>query len=336
MIGWYIHHVGRGHLQRAQAVSRMLSRPVVGLSSLPRPDAWRGPWMHLERDDVTTRQPTASGWLHWAPLHDAGLRQRMAAVSSWIEHDEPALLVSDVSAEVTLLARLHGVPVVSVVLPGDRSDPAHVLAYRVSDALVAAWPGAARDVTQVPDDIRRRIRYVGGLSRSDVADDRRRPDRLPRRVTVLMGAGGTSISRTQLTSARGETPGWRWTVLAVPPIGSWVDDPARVLRESDVVITHAGQNAIAEVAAARRPAIVIPQRRPHAEQEATAHALTSDRWPATVLWSWPGEGWDLLLDEASTRDGGAWEAWCDGDAACRFADILERMADQPTGPKTSP
>jgi hypothetical protein len=46
---------------------------------------------------------------------------------------------------------------------------------------------------------------------------------------------------------------------------------------ADVVITHAGQSCVADVAAARRPAIVLPQPRPFDEQHATAETLRRHR-----------------------------------------------------------
>ncbi len=326
MIGWYIHHVGLGHLHRAEAVSRHLACAVTGLSSLARPRDWRGPWVQLARDDDTTVDPTAGGQLHWAPLHDGGLRTRMGTLSSWINHQRPDLVVSDVSAEVTLLTRLHGVPVVSVVLPGDRSDPAHLLAYRVSDALVATWPREARTVTTgLPGDVAQRIDHVGGLSRHEVSSHRP-PVRSPGRVTVLAGAGGTMTRPAQVAAAKREARDWRWTILAPPPVGTWVADPGPVLRGSDVIVTHAGQNAIAETAAVRRPAIVIPEPRPHAEQQATGRALADGPWPVTVLPAWPSSGWPRLLEETSQRDVSTWHSWCDGEAAHRFARVIERTA----------
>ena len=51
MIGYYVHHHGLGHLMRFRAIAAHLRTPVTGLSSLPRPPAWSGPWLHLERDD---------------------------------------------------------------------------------------------------------------------------------------------------------------------------------------------------------------------------------------------------------------------------------------------
>ena len=44
MIGYYIHHVGRGHLQQAQCIAAQLAGDVTGLSSLPEPDGWPGRW----------------------------------------------------------------------------------------------------------------------------------------------------------------------------------------------------------------------------------------------------------------------------------------------------
>src|SRR5688500_16062443 len=74
MIGYYVHHHGTGHLLRALTVSPLLPGPVAGLSSLPRPDSWVGPWVQLPRDDgaatYADADVTAEGLLHWAPLDD--------------------------------------------------------------------------------------------------------------------------------------------------------------------------------------------------------------------------------------------------------------------------
>jgi hypothetical protein len=324
VIGWYIHHVGRGHLHRAHAVSRRLASQVTGLSSLPRPRDWEGPWIHLPVDDATDTAPTAGGQLHWAPVHDGGLRARMATVSGWIRATSPDLLVSDVSVEVALLGRLHGVPILSVVLPGDRADPAHLLGYRISDALVATWPAGCSDVVHgLPEDVTGRIDHVGGLSRVDVATEAGRAFGRPR-VAVLTGAGGSALTRSGLARARRQTPAWDWQVLGPPPLGRWVTDPAPMLRSAAVVVTHAGQNAVAEVAAARRPALVIPEDRPHDEQRATANALRDGAWPVTVVDSWPADGWPRLLARTRALDGARWSGWCDGGAAQRIAGVIER------------
>jgi hypothetical protein len=322
MIGWYVHHHGAGHLYRARAVMAVLERPATVLSSLPRPEDWEGPWVELAGDDGgAPRDPDAAGFLHWAPFHHDGLRSRMADISAWIAWAQPELMVCDVSVEVAVLARLHGVPVVCVAMPGDRSDAPHRLAYGLATGLVGCWPpGAHGDLEGLPEAEAARIQQVGGLSRFPVAQPRPRRSGPPR-VTLLQGAGGSELSADVLECATAETPQWEWTVLG-GDLGVWREDPFNVICDADVVVTHAGENAVAEVAAARRPAVVVPGKRPHGEQEASARALERGPWPALVHHGWPTSGWSQLLAHAARLDGADWASWCDGGAARRFADAL--------------
>lgn len=320
MIGYYVHHHGSGHLHRAQSVAAAWPGEVTGLSTLPRPPGWSGDWIQLDDDAPAPGNPdvTADGNLHWAPVGHTGLSSRMARISSWLEAARPSLLVSDHSVEITLLARLHGVRVVAVVLPGDRSDPAHLLGYGVCEALVGMWPATARVHTGLPPDLVARLRCVGGLSR--FAPSEPRPRRAGKaHVAVLWGRGGDGPPEHELATARHRTLGWTWTVLGGD---QWVADPFDVLLNSDVVITHGGQNAVAETAAARRPAIVLPQARPFDEQLAMGQALDDDRWPAIVRHSLPQDSWSTLLERARRLDGHSWQGWCDGHAAERFVAVL--------------
>lgn len=332
MIGYYIHHHGGGHLSRATAIAESLDQHVWGLSSLAPPPAWPGDWLQLARDDegAAPRDPTAGGRLHWAPLLDRGLAARWHQMSCWIATHHPEALVVDVSVEAALLARLHGVPLVGVVLPGHRADPAHLLAYDVCDELVGAWPPEAGEmVPGLPRHLAERIRPLGAVSRHAV---RRPADRRPGppRVVVMTGSGGHEIGADQLSAAQAQTPDWEWIVLS-RELGTWVDDPRAVLEDADVVVTHAGQSAIAEVAAARRPAIVIPQARPFDEQVTTARALRTG-WPVIVQHEFPARGWAGLLARAARLDTTRWERWCDGLATERFAAVIELVLPVGTRP----
>ncbi len=327
MIGYYVHHVGQGHLRRLVAVAAHLRTPVTGLSSLPAPPAWSGEWVLLPRDDEPVPAPgadvTAHGRLHWAPLGHPGLRSRMATVADWVERTAPALVVADVSVEVALLARLLGVRVALMAMAGDRDDAPHRLAHDVADGLVAPWPAlaAAPDWPQRWND---KTSYVGAFSRFDgrpvthPADD-------GRRVLVLWGSGGDDVTDAERAAARDATPGWRWTYrLGGEPADVWDD-----LLAADVVVVHGGSNAVAEVAAARRPAVVVAQCRPFGEQVARARAVDAagiarglDRWPSA--WDWPG-----LLDDALRRGGAGWSRWSPGDGAQRAAAALDALAGAP-------
>ncbi|KQP65258.1 glycosyltransferase [Nocardioides sp. Leaf285] len=337
MIGYYVHHHGKGHLHRATGLARVLHArgvEVTGLSSLPAPEAWPGPWVRLDRDDEGSQalDVSAGGRLHWVPRHDGGLRRRSAQVSRWIEEAVPDRVVVDVSVEVALLARLHGVPVTGVVLPGRRGDAAHLLGLDVCDQLVGFWPAVATGapggpgmLRDVPDTVLERLHAVGGLSRLTAppaaeAPERRTPGR-ERSVVVLLGAGGDTVGADVLDLARAQTPGWRWTVLGGAH-GAWVPDPTALLAEAEVVVTHAGQNAVAEVATLRRPAVVVPQDRPHDEQRCTGEALAAGPWPVVVEPHLPADGWAARLEAVAALDGEGWAGWCPTDTAERFADLV--------------
>lgn len=358
MIGYYIHHHGRGHLSRARTIADALEEPVTGLSSLRRPNGWRGEWIDLPLDvpaensdpvDPDADTTTAHGRLHWVPPGVPGLRQRMARISAWIDAAHPAAVVVDVSVEVIALARLHGVPVVSVLLPGVRTDAAHRLGLELSDAVLAAWPaGLPLAPGAFPESVRKRVHEVGPITRSSLAATGSsaaagRPQdgraRSARRVLVLGGAGGDGFTRDAIAQAQAQTPEWTWTHVGASA-GQWHEDPSTLIRDADVVVTHAGQNAIAEVSAARVPTIIVPQDRPFSEQVATAAALDAARLPALIEPSLPTRRWNEVLDAAARLDGAGWGRWNDGQgavrAACVIADIADASAREPTGSAAEP
>ncbi|MDF9714651.1 glycosyltransferase [Nocardioides sp. ChNu-99] len=328
-VGWYVHHHGHGHLHRALAVGAELGRrgaEVTVLSSLAPDAAHAGPWVRLPRDDggdpAALTDPTANGRLHWAPLRHDGLRERTHLVSAWIAEHRPDVVVCDVSQEVALLCRLHGVPVVSLVQPGDRGDGPHRLGLGLATALVACWPPAAGDlVTGLPATEVRRVVAVGGLSRFPVAAALPAAERTDE-VVVFGGSGGTAWTPAQLDAlaARAGRP------VQVLGTGSWEERPFDRLRSAAVVVVQAGQNALAEVAAARVPAVVVPADRPHDEQRTTARALARGDWPVRVLDDLEHDDWPTLLTEVASLDGARWAGWCDGGAPVRFADVVLDVA----------
>jgi hypothetical protein len=272
---------------------------------------------------------TAGGRLHWAPVRHAGLRGRMAMIAQWIAATSPRLLVSDVSVEVALLARLLGTPTAVVAMRGERTDAPHRMAYDLADLLLAPWPAELPEPGW-PEHWQAKTVHTGAFSRFDgrprPAPARRRTDRpRPQRVLLLMGSGGTDVSAGEISAAQAATPGWQWTTLGGPE-GGWSTDPWPALCAAEVVVTHAGQNALAECAAARRPAVVVPQERPFGEQAATGRALARGRLAAVAhRWPEPGE-WPALLEQARADGGDRWSQWAPGDGAARAARALANAA----------
>ncbi len=332
MIGWYVHHHGYGHLSRLLAVRPHLRSRVAVFSSLPRPrtlDAATS-WTQLPSDaDVVTHadgssldprdaEPTARGHLHWAPHGHPGHRARLATIAAAAAEDDLRVFVSDVSAEVAVFARLLGLLTVVVTQPGERTDAPHALAYDLADRILAPWAhGAVRaDALTARGE---RVVWTGGISRFD---GRGTSPRSGERSVLLLGRTLDPEVR-EATSARLAARGW--DVRAVGHDGaSRVDDPWPLLSSSTVVVSAAGQNSVADLAAAGARAVVIAQDRPFDEQQHTATAL--ERWglarvaPADVA---PD---DLVaLVERAADDTPDWTRWQTPGAARRFAEAIEAM-----------
>ncbi len=330
-LGWYLHHHGTGHLIRFLAIRPHLRCDVVVFSSLPTPQTLpdRTRWMQLPRDDQSVGEfvePEAGGLLHWAPLHNGGYRDRMMKIAAAVGTFNCAAFVIDVSVEVTLLIRILGIPAIVFTQPGERMDLPHQLAYRAAQRIVAPWPAPAQPSRwlQPWSD---KLTFVGGISR--FAERARQSDPVPGRVLFIGGGGGSCVTSENLRSAADATPERTWSYLGAADISTvdnagsadggqsapqprWVDDPWPLLCAASTVVSFAGQNAVADLAAAGVRAIVVPQHRPFDEQTATAHrlsemglAVTLPQWPraerAALSWQRAFEAVDALTPD--------WASW---------------------------
>ncbi len=228
-------------------------------------------------------------------------------------------LVVDVSVEIALLARVAGIPVTVMALPGDRSDPPHRLAFDVAENIVACWP---RELYNPPwlSRYTTRTHFVGAVSRFDSRPPVGQPSPESPAGLLLCGAGGSTFPANALDQLRQANPAIAWT--AVGGAAAWVDDLWPVLTATDVVVTHAGQNALADVATAGIPAVVVAQPRPFGEQHAMCEALGRTGVAVTVP-KWPASNcWKPLLDKAIGLGGGRWRAMRSQGAALRAAEVI--------------
>ncbi len=328
MIGWYVHHHGAGHAARLNATLPHLP-DVVALTSAPGELGCERIELPLDLDD-DPEDPTAGGTLHWVPVGNAGLRERGARIASWIEEARPEVLVVDVSVEVALLGRLLGVPTVVVGQRGVRTDPAHQLAYAQAAAVVAPWTAASH---HEGDGLPAGTLFTGAISRLDgvafgppTSDD----------VLLLLGAGGHEVAAEQVLAAAASTPERTWHLagphdITAPNVvaqGPRADVPA-LLQRCSVVVGSAGGNVVAEVAAARRPYVCLPQERPFAEQRRQADALAA-LGVAEVRTAWP-EDWRTVLAAAEARDPSRWALLHDGRGAERLASVVRFVATPKRG-----
>jgi UDP-N-acetylglucosamine--N-acetylmuramyl-(pentapeptide) pyrophosphoryl-undecaprenol N-acetylglucosamine transferase len=328
MIGYYIHHSGNGHRSRAYSICAQLKQPVTALTSLPLTNSHPfSEVVPLPRDDAAGGAPsdeTANGTLHWAPLDNPGLRARMRIIADWVDAVHPAVVVVDVSVEVATLVRLLGVPVVTMAMPGRRIDAPHTSVYRLADHILAGWPRDLYEPAWLRPH-RDKTSYVGGISRFD-GRPRYEAWGSGRNVAVL-GGDAKGIDIATVRQWRRDLPEYRWHAVGVAGT-DWVDDPWPQLCAADVVVSHAGESSIAEIASAARPAIIIPQRRPFDEQFVTASVLSNAGLAVTSAPGPPPARWPQLLDRARNLDAQRWSRWQTRGAAHRAAVAIERVAER--------
>ena len=352
-LGYYVHHHGRGHLHRFLAVRERLGA-VTGLSSLPRPDglppeAWLELPLDTPVDPGEEASVTAHGRLHWAPTGSGGFRERMTRISAWIARTAPDGLIVDVSVEVAALGRLLGVPVIWIAQRGIREDPAHRLAYDLAELVILPWTREL-DADEAGAPPPQRSVHVGAISRFDElrapgVDHGRAgagppppgggaPDEPPR-VLVLTGFGGHGIGVEEVRAAARSTPPWHWELAgpmpgAVPAEARFTVQPPgadvwSLLARAGVVIGPASGNVVAEVAAARRPLICLPQPRPFDEQGQQGRVLARAGL-AEALEAWPAPAaWPQLLDRARAREVSRWELLHDGRGGERLATAVRAL-----------
>ncbi|KAA0928000.1 MULTISPECIES: glycosyltransferase [unclassified Rhodococcus (in: high G+C Gram-positive bacteria)] len=329
MIGYYAHHHGVGHITRSDAIARSMAEPMTVLSSRARPTAHAAAeWISLPLDvDDSVKgdaavDSSAGGVLHWAPHDVDGLTERMAIIAEWVARERPRAVVVDVSVEVAMFLRLMGVRVIVMAIPGERDDPIHNLAYRAATHIVAPWSREVYDPTWLRP-FAEKTTYAGSISR--FAERERDTAHADPTVVVLGAAGGTALTRDLVDSWSAVDGRFEFRALGVAG-GDWVDDVWPVLCSAALVVTHAGQNAVADVAASGAPAIVVPQARPFDEQHATAAALAGGPF-AEVLDSWPSVArWHAAADRALEIGGRRWSALRTEGAPARAARAIEQAA----------
>lgn len=344
-IGYYVHHQGQGHLDRARRIADALDDRVTLLGTGLAGRTGRHACVDLPDDrcdsrfagsDFTGSDFTGSRAraLHYAPAGHPGIASRVARIANWIAAARPALFVVDVSVEIAMLARLASVPVLYVRLAGRRIDTAHIEAFAGARALLAPF-AEALDTPGTPAWVRARTFYAPGLCARPL-----RGDRQDRVLLVLLGRGGDGpqdpVSFAAMAAA---LPGWHIRVAGdvrsttTPPANlellGWIDDVAAEIGGAALVVGAAGDGVVNLVLAADAPFICIPEQRPYDEQCSKADALGA-AGAAIVCACWPQPGeWPALVDAALGLDGGARHGLDDPDGVARTAAFIAHLAQHP-------
>lgn len=339
-IGYYVHHHGDGHRQRALAIAAgnperivLLGTALAGrtgaIQAIDLPDDRMRDASAFDGVDRAVSRPEA---LHYAPLHHDGVRARMGRIAQWIAEARPALIVVDVSVEIAMLARLCATPVAVIRLGGRRDDTAHCEAFRAASLVIAPFAPALDD-RDMPAWIRDKTTYCPGIVNA-------RPSPtppIPNRVLVVAGKGGHAFDGERLAAAAIATPQYQWRVIgpASAPdrcpdnleFAGWVDDASIEIARSAVIVGAAGDGLVNAVIAIGRPFVCFPEPRPFDEQLQKARALKS-AGAALVFEQWPdARQWKTVLHDALRLDVASQRALGDPNGAAKSLALLEAFAD---------
>ena len=347
LIGWYVHHHGSGHAQRTRQLIDGLDARVHVLTSAPgrfreHPAVERV--IALEDDAVPGDHTPPCDTFHYTPMGNPTVQQRMLALANWLVTAKPDLLVVDLSVEVTLLARLFGVPTCVVRLHGHRDDTAHTQCFRSAARILAPFPACMED-KHTPDWLRQKTVYLGGfsrfngrhLSRGAAREQIGHTSAVPLSV-IVNGLGGDDHPLDYWCCVARMHPEVQWLLIGKTPearpesipdnlrLQGYVTDTFPYLRAADYVVGSAGTNTVMEVATARCRYISLPEKRPFEEQY--CKALTLERLGAAVVRaSRPAVvEWKSLLRRADQIDLDNWNALQQTGQLASVRESLLRLA----------
>lgn len=355
-VGYFVHHQGRGHAERAAAIANAISSrrpvrlfcarddifpelaPAVTVTTIPSMFEWDG-----EEFPALANMPTPDT-MHCAPLGRTSVTRAIALLAEWFATADPALFVTDVSAELGQLARISSAPHLAVLQHGERDDPGHMASYRGAVGLLAPYSETLEQQNR-PGWMRSKTIYAPGvgvdcsqLTDRDTARDRLGLSAELDLVVVVGGGGGIGLPSAPLTLGARDDTDAEWITLGkinsewheTPPGNlkhlGWVDNPEDWISAADRIVSSCGNTTVHMVAAAGKPWVVVPEWRYFSEQLCKAEAL--DRVGAAAMtghWPASAQEWRRVWHAAATVRRDAQLALVDRNAAMLAANAIEAL-----------
>ena len=358
-IGYFVHHQGRGHAERAASIANCLvdHRGVTLFCAKPEifPDLSKGieviaiPSLFEPQGDEAPAMAALAmpDTVHCAPLGWPAITSAASRIAGWFAEAKPALFVTDVSAELGQLARLCSVPHVAVLQHGERTDPGHMASYDSAVGLLAPF-ATSLEQTDRSAKLRRKTHYASGVGvecnlpiDKRAARERLGLDPGQELVLVIAGGGGEGSPSAPLTLGARAEPDVQWMTIGkvrsewheTPPGNlehkGWVDNPREWIAAADRVVSSCGNTTVHMVLAAGKPWVVIPEWRYFDEQFCKAEVLDREGL-AAVSRQWPShaKAWEKLWTAARMIDVERQRAMIDPKAPQKAAGWLEDLCQQ--------
>ena len=235
--------------------------------------------------------------LHYSPVGNSNIQKRSHQILDTIYQHHIDLMVIDVSVEVAMLCRAASIPYLYIRLPGIRDDTPHLNAFAGALALLAPYPRLL-EATMTPEWVGKKTLYLdfinttqqkelnyhefmkiltklNALNLKDWGED------APTIITVIKGYGGHKAIDMKLPELRCLLP--NAFIISLGPINdnmrchvdiaAQVNDVTSFIQHSDYLLMACGLNAVAQAYDYTTPLVVLPDDRPHQEQEVMAQAL---------------------------------------------------------------
>ncbi|MGP4789344.1 hypothetical protein ACTXGJ_09485 [Psychrobacter sp. 1Y11] len=282
--------------------------------------------------------------LHYSPVGNSDIQTRSWQILNAIQEHDIDLMIIDVSVEVAMLCRAASVPYLYVRLAGIRDDTPHLNAFAGALGLLAPYPKTL-EAAETDDWLKQKTLYLDFLpdknsksisynefiaSFANLTDDNERnkvsskltrqlnisenSKQKPKIITVIKGYGGHEAIDAKLPELRAMQP--KALIISLGPIAddkrAYVDiatqvvDVSPFLMHSDLLIMACGLNGIAQAYHHETPLVVLPDERPHREQEVMAAALIAQgralSWQQFVEQSNSTQNTDSLLTLSAKSD----------------------------------
>ncbi len=254
-----------------------------------------------ECDDDVLKGRAGKHWqpasLHYSPVGNSNIQKRSHQILDTIYQRKIDLMIIDVSVEVAMLCRVASIPYLYIRLPGIRDDTPHLNAFAGALALLAPYPRLL-EATMTPEWVGKKtlyldfintaqqkelfyhefIKILAKLNTSNVKDWKEAPHTI---ITVIKGYGGHEAIDMKLPELRQLLPSA--FIISLGPINdemryhvdiaTQVNDVTPFMQHSDYLLMACGLNAVAQAYDYTTPLVVLPDDRPHQEQEVMAQAL---------------------------------------------------------------
>ena len=235
--------------------------------------------------------------LHYSPVGNSDIQKRSHQILDTIYQHHIDLMIIDVSVEVAMLCRAASVPYLYIRLPGIRDDTPHLNAFAGALALLAPYPRLL-EASMTPEWVSKKTLYLDFISHDKQKEltyfefiktlAKLNPSNLkdwkkdsPTIITVIKGYGGHKAIDMKLPELRQLLP--NAFIISLGPINDnmrchvdiavQVNDVTPFIQHSDYLLMACGLNAVAQAYDYATPLVVLPDDRPHQEQEVMAQAL---------------------------------------------------------------